>query len=323
MYLNRLLAVLKDSYQRFVSQTESAAIFGIYRILFSFYVAFVVIDSRPHILRTLKKGICQNVDLLTVLPTIHLSEIQMGLLISCLVSALVAAGVGIFTRFSLVVALLLFVLVQGYAIGCTMGGHSYRPWEGSIVVWNLIVLIAAPQVEFLGFAWAVRGWRSGNFRLNEVTACWPRKLLEFLLFYAYFASSIAKLRLGLDWMNGYTLQYLLLARYFEKAAEPSLWLANNFNLLVPLSIATVAIEFSVLLLLFYPKLKVFYIVAFSLFNLSCWYVMNLDFFKLFIAGYAIYVAMFLHRYIIPWLAKTVLPKGVYRCNDGTGSHRRQ
>ena len=75
------------------------------------------------------------------------------------------------------------------------------------------------------------------------TATWALRLIQCLLGLAYFSSGSAKLLDGgLAWMNGATLQQMVLTDYVRHGMPAGLWLVQNFWLCVAGSVVTIAVE---------------------------------------------------------------------------------
>lgn len=124
-------------------------------------------------------------------------------------------------------------------------------------------------------------------------AVWPLKLTQALLAWSYFSNAVAKLAYaGLNWMNGYTLQESMLYSAVQWERPLGLWLAQQHELCVALSIATIAYELAFPLALFVPRSRPILLVSTVAFHIGMYVTMNIGFFQ-----HVVLLAMFVdfHR----------------------------
>ena len=154
----------------------------------------------------------------------------------------VLAAVGFFTRTALL------TLGLGY---CILIAHLYSYGElhhpEALYCIALVLLGLSPS----GCCYSVDSWLGRRSRHPERwgpharmdNATWALRLIQCLLAVAYFSSGSAKLLDGgLAWMNGATLQQMVLTDYVRHGMPAGLWLAQNFWLCVAGSVVTVAVE---------------------------------------------------------------------------------
>jgi uncharacterized membrane protein YphA (DoxX/SURF4 family) len=113
-------------------------------------------------------------------------------------------------------------------------------------------------------------------------AMWPFKFLHVLLSLTYFSTGITKLLSGgLQWMNGYTLQYAILKKAVWSAAVPQLglWVAHQHTLCIALSIATILFETFFFVSLFLPRLARFFFAGGLFFHLMLYVTAGHPFFE--------------------------------------------
>ena len=132
-----------------------------------------------------------------------------------------------------------------------------------------------------------------RFRIVDSThifARWPLLLTGILLSIVYLDAAMKKLQAGgLDWMNGYTLQYYLLARGgAERGSEIAAWMGQHFAVALLLSWITILWEGTFFIILIFGSLIWLYLplgvamhVGMCITKLACFYQ--------YIALYAVFV----------------------------------
>jgi hypothetical protein len=98
--------------------------------------------------------------------------------------------------------------------------------------------------------------------MNETSsfARWPLLLTAWLLSVMYLDAALSKLgRGGLDWLNGYTLQYVLLEDGLAKNSELGIWLGQQHMLVLWLSWITMLFEGTFFMVLVFPALALIYV----------------------------------------------------------------
>ena len=154
----------------------------------------------------------------------------------------VLAAVGFFTRTALL------TLGLGY---CILIAHLYSYGElhhpEALYCIALVLLGLSPS----GRCYSVDSWLGRRLRYPERwgpharmdNATWALRLIQCLLAVAYFSSGSAKLLDGgLAWMNGATLQQMVLTDYVRHGMPAGLWLAQHFWLCVAGSVVAVTVE---------------------------------------------------------------------------------
>jgi len=130
-----------------------------------------------------------------------------------------------------------FFIAHGYSYGDV---HHTE----AIFVMFLFALAFAPS----GASWSVdavlrrRRGKTASSASSDL-AIWPLKFVHLMLSLTYFSTGISKLiRGGLQWMNGYTLQGYTFADALTRNIPLGLWLAQQHELAIVLSIGTVFFE---------------------------------------------------------------------------------
>jgi hypothetical protein len=227
---------------------------------------------------------CYPIELFQFLNISFSSSQTYALAIGALIASLILAGLGVLGRFSIFISLLLFLLVIGESIGCARGEDGfYTSWQHCVVVFNLLVLVVAPATESVFSFYR-------NSKESPKLESWPIELLKFNLVYTYFAGGIVKIKNGLEWMNGYTLQGHLFYYHLEGDLPLAYSLAQNLELMKFISIATVVMEllFPIVLISRRPVGWAFAIITFVM-QVIFWYLIDLQWMRYFGWSYLIYL----------------------------------
>lgn len=167
--------------------------------------------------------------------------------------ALLLAGIGLFTRPSLVVVFVLDLYLT-----------NIRNNFGK-VDWNWLL----PPIIFLflsasraGDGFSVDAWRRRRSGAAPIAPSgehrWPLQAIRMWLALAYFASGVSKLRNGgVEWITSDTLGVYIVRSNYERVfagnhpiVDWGLWLAQHHALLVGLALSTVVVELCYPLALF-------------------------------------------------------------------------
>ena len=171
----------------------------------------------------------------------HTEQFLRGVWLAATVAG-VLATVGLFTRTALL------TLGLGY---CILIGHLYSYGElhhpEALYCIALVLLGLSPS----GRCYSVDSWLGRRSKRPDRwgpdarmdTATWALRLIQCLLGLAYFSSGSAKLLDGgLAWMNGATLQQMVLTDYVRHGMPAGLWLAQSFWLCMAGSVVTILVE---------------------------------------------------------------------------------
>jgi hypothetical protein len=83
----------------------------------------------------------------------------------------------------------------------------------------------------------------------------------------------------MHWMNGYTLQQSMLSSAVQWERPLGLWLAQQHDLCVALSIATLVLELAFPLALFVPRSRPVLLMSTVVFHVGMYLTMNIGFFQ--------------------------------------------
>lgn len=190
----------------------------------------------------------------------------------------VLATVGLCTRSALL------VLGLGYWI---LVGHQWSYGElhhtESLYCIAIVLLALSPSGRCYSVdAWLGRGSRRPEGWGPDVrtdTAAWALRLMQCLLGLAYFSAGSAKLLDGgLHWMNGATLQQIVLTDYVRFGMPAGLWLAQSFWLCVVGAVVTIVVETFFFVAVFVRRARVCLLAAGAVLHLGIYFTMAAPFF---------------------------------------------
>jgi hypothetical protein len=183
------------------------------------------------------------------------------------------------------------LLVYGLAYGFFVShAYSYGDVHHREVLYFLFILALAfsPAGQRLSIDALIRRWRARRAGLAESStqqsalAMWPLKFLHVLLSITYFSTGVTKLLAGgLQWINGYTLQFAIFKNAIRRAAYPEfgLWMAHQHTLCILVSIGTILFETFFFVSLFLPRVAPLFFAGGILFHLMLWLTSGHPFFE--------------------------------------------
>jgi hypothetical protein len=205
---------------------------------------------------------------------------------------------GFLTNFSLILFALGNIFIQAYL-------YSFRDFHHSeaLVMISLIVIAISPSGNVLSIDDLRRRIKSNRDRENFETfdlkeenspfARWPLLVIQWIVAIIYLDSAVSKLlKSGLDWMNGYTLQYYLWQDGLIWDRSFGIWFAQQHTLAVLSSWVAILFELTFFLVLIFPKLVWLYIPMGISFHTGIYIAQKAPFIKYF-PSYAVF---------IPWAA---------------------
>ena len=219
--------------------------------------------------------------------TFHTWEFLRGLWLVTTVAG-VLATVGFFTRTSLLTFGLGNVILIAHRYSY---GELHHPEALYCIA---IVLIALSPA---GRCYSVDSWIGKRSRNPEGwgpdakmdTAMWALRLVQCLLGLAYFSAGSGKLLYGgLAWMNGATMQTIVLTDYVRFGMPAGLWLVESFWLSVAGSVTTILVEVSFFLAVFVPPMRKYILMAGVGLHVGIYVTMAAPFF-IWMAMYAVFV----------------------------------
>ena len=201
---------------------------------------------------------------------------------------------GLFTNLNLFFFALGNIFIQAYL-------YSFRDYHHSeaLVMLSLLILAFSPAGKTfslddlcLRIKTNLQHKYFSQFDLKQEyssLARWPLLLIQWLFAIIYLDSAISKLlKGGLDWMNGYTLQYYLWQDGLIWDRPLGIWLAKQHTLAIISSWAAIIFELTFFLVLIFPKLIWFYIPVGISFHTGIYLAQKAPFLKYF-PSYAVFI----------------------------------
>jgi hypothetical protein len=205
--------------------------------------------------------------------------------------------IGLFTNVALIVFAAGNVLLQAFAYSFV---HDVHHREAAMMI-ALTALALSPCAKVL----AIDAWRQRRARgaarptLDQVLAMkdpmarWPIKLIHLIFVLMYISAVYAKLWAGgLDWANGYTLQYNLATDGMRWGSDFSVWLSQFHWLAVFASWSVLIFQGTFWMTLLFPKLKWIYVPIGMAFHVGIYVTLRAPFWQW----------MVLYAVFIPWTA---------------------
>lgn len=258
-------------------------ILPLFRVLYPLALLYPLLIEMPSIFARADSQMCYPIPIFKLLSLPIIPSSWMPIIFWLLIGSLLSLSVGLATRVSAATATFLFFWVIGSTISCASGPNpDYTPWHQAIVVFNLLILAVAPCNQRFSLDrsfWQISPAESLN---------WPILLLKFNLAFAYFAGGIAKLRHGLDWMNGYSLQAHLIYTHLHIDTPAVLPLLKYHELMVAISVIVVVAEIVFPLALISRFMAIVCIAGSLAFQLLFYYLIDLRWMPYFGWSYLIY-----------------------------------
>jgi hypothetical protein len=192
----------------------------------------------------------------------------------------VSALVGAFTRTSL------FVFALGtWIFVAHLFSYGDRHHTEALFCIFLMLLALAPSGERLSVDALIRRRRRPGSDAPDASAMsdeaiWPLKVVHVLLAITYLSAGMSKLLTsGLRWLNGYTLQGHTFGDALERGHPLGIWLAQQHELAVTLSVFTLLLEVFFFVSLFLPRLAPLFFLGALAFQVGLYLTAGYDFFQ--------------------------------------------
>jgi len=220
---------------------------------------------------------------------------------------------GLFQKFFTVLALISFFLFHGWFYGyIRTADDPYVYHSASIVCFILLVCLFSPFNRWTVLFWIKRILKKSGFGKTTVKevgsskyypAC-PRLLIILTIAITFFSSFYCKFNTsGFQWINGYTLQAILLKRSVVHLLPNGYWLAQqNFYLLCFLIIGLYVFQSLALVWFLLRKTLLLYAIIGSIFHIflllfmGIWFVPFQYFYVVFIPEIVEFVQMRLKKF---------------------------
>jgi hypothetical protein len=171
----------------------------------------------------------------------------------------VLALVGLLTNLSLAVLAFTSVYLQAFVYSF---GDFHHPEAVTMIA--LSVLAVSPSGRVLSIdALLRRGRRAWQDLLTAESefAGWPIRLLQWFFVLMYLSAVWSKLWQGLDWPNGFTLQYYLIHDGLRWDSPFALWLSQFHTLIWLGQLMVIAFQATFALAVIFPILRWLYVPA--------------------------------------------------------------
>ena len=203
--------------------------------------------------------------------------------------ATVAAGffalIGLRTSVSLLLFALGNIFLRSFLYSFFELHHNW-----GMFVLALAVMAFAPSGEVL--SWDAFRDKSTSRKLTAASpfARWPLQLIGWLLALSYFSACLCKLQSGgLNWLNGFTLQFFILKESLVREMPLGLWLAKHMTLVRIASWIAAVFEGTFWVALVYPRTSWIYVIAAVGFHLGAGSMMHAPFYEFILLLCAVFV----------------------------------
>lgn len=196
--------------------------------------------------------------------------------------------VGLATNLSLGVFAVTSIYLQAFF-------YSYGDYHHpeAVMMIALAVLALSPSGRVLSVDAWLRGRRSGApadpLEVTSEFAGWPLKLLQWFFALMYISAVASKLSAaGLDWANGFTLQYYLARDGLRWGSELAVLMSRHHDLIMIGQIGVLLFQATFSLAVLFPVLRWVYVPAGLTMHLMIYLTLRAPFFQ-WIALYAVFI----------------------------------
>ncbi len=168
----------------------------------------------------------------------------------------VLALIGLATRTSLLVFALgnIFLVAFVYSFG------DFHHTQAPLFI-ALLVLAFAPSGHALSVDALLRRRRGQPVAAEGPMAGWPIRLFQWMFVLIYLSAVLSKLVFegGLDWLNGYTLQYYLIQDSLSKGTLLGMWFSQHHTLVLLSQYVVIIFQSTFALAVIFPRLRWIYV----------------------------------------------------------------
>ena len=274
----------RDAWIRFWFPATTAVPLAVCRlVLVPTWLLFLSVPPENYIVPlTYDPGRIDQAIILAVLAVVpvdlfHTEEFLRGVWLTANAAG-VLATIGLFTRTSLLVMGTGFLILIGH-----LWSYGELHHTESLYCIALVLLGLSPS----GRCYSMDSWlrrrsrraRSWGPEARTDTATWALRLIQCLLGIAYFSAGSSKLLDGgLYWMNGETLQTIVLTDYVRFGKPAGLWLIRNFWICVAGAAMTVVVETFFFVAVFVKGIRKYMLAAGILLHMGIYLTMAAPFF---------------------------------------------
>jgi len=204
------------------------------------------------------------------------------------VVAAIMGMLGLLTNVALFVAGLAFLYVALYK-------YAFRDFHHAdpAMIIALLAMALSPAGRVLSLDSLIRN--RGNpvdpLSVRSTFAGWPLKLVRWLFVFFYLSAVFSKMtHSGLDWANGYTLQWFLTRAGSAEGHGLAMWLSHYHTLVMLGQIGVLLFQSTFVLCVIFPKLRWIYVPVGLLLHTTIYITLGAPFFTW----------MGLYAVFIPW-----------------------
>lgn len=202
----------------------------------------------------------------------------------------IASFIGFLTNLSLSLFAVGYVFLQGYIYSF---GDIHHP--EAIMAIGLLALAASPCGKVLSVDSLLKGkFRPGTGTVSLLDysgkyAWWPIGMLQWFIPMMYLSAVIMKIgRSGLDWANGFTLQYKLIQDGYRYGSELAIWLSQFHDFIKAVEWLVILFQATFFLVIFFPRLRWIYLPLGICFHLAIYFTLRAPF-PQWLLFYAVYI----------------------------------
>lgn len=213
---------------------------------------------------------------------------------------------GAFTNLSLLIFAAASVYVQAFIY--SFGDYHHRE---AVMMIMLAALALSPSGRVLSVdSMLTRRWRVNILEDKSEFAGWPLKLIGWFFVLMYLSAVTEKLSSsGLDWVNGFTLQFDLARDGLRHGSALAVWLSQFHMPVMAMQFMVLAFQASFAIAMIFPKARWVYVPVGLMLHIGIYLTLRAPFFQ-WIALYAVFV---------PW---TLGLKWLLEQPNATTRHRR-
>jgi len=197
--------------------------------------------------------------------------------------------VGLLTNLSLLVFAVTCIYLQAFVYSF---GDFHHPEAVMMVALSMLALSPSGRVLSVDAWLRRRRTGEGGAGLLERTsefAGWPIKLIQWFFVLMYASAVWSKLGAsGLDWANGFTLQYYLAMDGMRRDSPLAYWLSQYHTLILLAQYGVLLFQATFALAVIFPKLRWLYVPAGLCLHIGIYVTLKAPFFQ-WIALYAVFI----------------------------------
>jgi hypothetical protein len=207
----------------------------------------------------------------------------------------VVAGLLAFVGFRTRLSLLVFALTNAFLVAYAYSHGDFHHTEAPLII-ALGILALSPAGRVLSVDQLIRRWRGGSDEDDDILtaesplAGWPIRLVQWLFVLIYLSAVLSKLVFegGLDWLNGYTLQYYMIQDTLRKGTLLGGWFSQHHYLVMLSQYLVVIFQTTFALAVMFPRLRWIYVPLGLGFHAGNWILLNAAFPE-WMALYAVFI----------------------------------